>query len=68
MVSPSSVGASTGNGFMPFLKQCSTYLKKRLGHFSREGMKPSPAQGACDPCLDMYAEESFIDTISIDYK
>ena len=26
MVSPSSVGASAGKGFMPFLKQCSTYF------------------------------------------
>ena len=23
----------------------------RLGHFLREGMKPSPAQGKCDLCM-----------------
>jgi len=29
--------ASAGKGFMPFLKQCSTYFSKRLDHFSAVG-------------------------------
>ena len=35
--------AGAGKGFMPFLKQCSTYFSKRLGHFLRKGIKPFPA-------------------------
>ena len=27
------------------------WYPQRLGHFSREGMKPSPAHGKCDPYL-----------------
>ena len=53
----SGSGASAGKGFMPFLKQCSTYfpsgggisnrwcLPKRLGHFLWKGIKPFPALG-----------------------
>ena len=54
MISPSGSGASAGKGFMPFLKQCPTYFPSgcvvfsyRLGHFLREGMKPSPAVDVC---------------------
>ena len=61
MIPPSDDGASAGKGFMPFLKRCSTYFSLRgggvfsyrLGHFLREGMKPSPAPGKCDQCLNM---------------
>ena len=42
---------SAGKGFMPFLKQCSTYFLKRLGHFLWKGMKPFPALGKCDTYL-----------------
>ena len=51
MISPSGSGACAGKGFMPFLKQCSTFFSKwlkhfqRLGHFLREGIKPFPALG-----------------------
>ena len=51
MISLCCSGASAGKGFMPFLKQCSTFFSEwlkhfqRLGHFLREGMKPSPALG-----------------------
>ena len=31
-----------------FFKRC---FPKRLGHFSREGMKPSPALGKYDQCM-----------------
>ena len=62
MISPSDDGASAGKGFMPFLKQCSTYFPsavvffaQRLGHFLREGMKSSPALGKCNQCMNMYA-------------
>ena len=30
----------------------------RLGHFLREGMKPSPALGKCDQCMNMYAKQT----------
>ena len=50
MIPPSDDSAGAGKGFMPFLKQCSTYFSLgggvfsyRLGHFLREGIKPSPA-------------------------
>ena len=64
MIPPGDDGASAGKGFMPFLKQCSTYFCQigggvfsyLLGHFLREGMKPSPALGKCDQCMNMYAE------------
>ena len=41
---------SAGKGFMPFLKQCSTYLKA-VGSFLWKGMKPFPALGKCDTYL-----------------
>jgi hypothetical protein len=55
MISPSGSGASAGKGFMPFLKQCSTYFPKlavaffHIGWdiFLREGMKPSHAVDVC---------------------
>ena len=61
--SQSRGGASAGKGFMPFLKQCSTYFCQigggvfsyRLGHFLREGMKPSPALGMRHPDLNILA-------------
>ena len=63
MISLICSGASAGKGFMPFLKQCSTYfslsgggvLSYRLGHFLREGMKPSPALGMRHPDLNILA-------------
>ena len=36
----------------------SMVLLYRLGHFSREGMKPSPALGKCDQCVKMYAKQT----------
>lgn len=41
---------SAGEGFMPTLERCSTDENKWVGHFSREGMKPSPAlEYVCKP-------------------
>jgi len=51
---------SAGKGFMPFLKQCSTYLKA-VGTILWKGMKPFPALGTCDPSLGVYVEEIIID-------
>ena len=58
---------------MPFHKKFSTDFQssgdvsigldvfQRLGHFLREGMKPSPALGKCDQCMNMYVMISPID-------
>lgn len=29
-------------------------FSNRLGHLSREGIKPSPTPGKCDPCMNVY--------------
>ena len=54
MIPPSDDGASAGKGFMPFLKIMfdlfslgGGVFSYRLGHFLREGMKPSPALDVC---------------------
>ena len=58
MISLSGSGASAGKGFIPFLNDVRPIFQRgggvfsqRLGHFLREGMKPSPAQGKCDQCM-----------------
>ena len=55
MISLICSGACAGKGFMPFLKQCSTYFSKRLGHFLRKGIKPFPALEMRHPDLNVLA-------------
>ena len=33
-----------GAGLVPAHKQCSTYFKKKLGHYLRAGTRPAPAK------------------------